>query len=54
MAILKLVAAFTEQGAGNAPEPFGVAFHHLSRTFINTYIANLLQTWLIEPDGNTG
>ena len=36
MAILKLVAAYTKQGAGNAPEPFGVAFHHLSGTFITS------------------
>ena len=30
------VAAYTEQGAGNNPEPFGVAFHHLGPIFIIT------------------
>ena len=33
---------------------FGVAIHYLGHTFINAYIGNLLQTWLIETEGNMG
>ena len=46
--------AYTVRGAGNNPEPFGVAFHHLGPTFIYAYIVNSLQTWLIENEGNMG
>ena len=39
MAILKkIVAAYTGRGAGNVPEPLGVAFHHIGLTFINAHI----------------
>ena len=45
-------AAYTGWGASNNPEAFGVTFHHLGPTFINVYIVNLLQTKLIETEGN--
>ena len=47
-------AAYTGWGAGNNPESFGVAFHHPGPTFTNAYIVNLLQTCLIETEGNMG
>ena len=31
-----------------------LGFHHLGSKFINEYIVNLLQTWLIETEGNLG
>ena len=31
-------AAYTGRGAGNVPEPFGVAFHYVHPTFIDAYI----------------
>ena len=54
MAILNFffAAASTERGAGNNPEPFGVAFGQLGPTFINVYIVKLLQTLLIKTEGN--
>ena len=35
-------------------KPFGVAFHYVGprSTFINAYIVNLLQTYIIETEGN--
>ena len=36
----QFVAAYTGRGAGNAPEPFGVVFHHIRPTFIKAYIAS--------------
>ena len=33
-------AAYTRWGAGNVPEPFGVAFHHVRPPFINAYIVS--------------
>ena len=50
------MAAYTEWGVGNNPEPFWVVLHHLGPTFINGYtcIVNVLQTWLIETEGNMG
>ena len=34
----KFVAAYTGWGAGNVPEPLGIAFHHVGPTFINAYV----------------
>ena len=34
------MAAYPERDAGNNPKPLGVAFHHLSPTFINAYSIN--------------
>ena len=33
-------AAYTGRGAGNDPEPFGIAFHHIRLTFIKAYIVS--------------
>ena len=49
-----LVAAYNEWGVGNTSEPFLVVLHHLGPTFINAYIVNVLQSWLIETEGNMG
>ena len=37
--LFTFVAAYTWWGAGDVQEPFGVAFHHVGPTFINTYIS---------------
>ena len=33
---------------------FRVSLHNLGPTFINAYIVNMLQAWLIETEGNMG
>ena len=41
-------AAYTGWGAGNNPEPFGVAFHHVGSTFINAYtVESVIKTTCI-------
>ena len=49
-----MAAAYPDQGAGNAPEPLGLTLHYQGPTFINAvmHIVKLLQTWLIEIEGN--
>ena len=49
-----MVAAYTERGVGYNPEPLWVVLHHLGRAFINAYIVNVQQNWLIETEGNMG
>ena len=39
--LFNFVAANTWLGAGNVPEPFGVAFHHVGPTLINAYISKI-------------
>ena len=41
----KIAAAYTGWGAGNVPEPFGVAFQHVRPTFINAYIVSWLPSF---------
>ena len=49
-----IVATYPERGAGNNPELWGVAFHHLGPTSINAKIVKRLQIWLIETEGKVG
>ena len=49
-----VVKAWPDFIAGNDPEALGLALHHQGLTFINAHIVKLLQTWLIEAEGNMG
>ena len=42
-----------DQGACNDPETWGLVVQHQGSTFINACV-KLLQTWLIETEGNEG
>ena len=50
-----MAAAYPDRGAGNDPEPLGFSSHFTTKALHSLmHLVKLLQTWLIETEGNMG